>query len=536
MKVSKLTAGRLAALGAATAVAAASVLVAPSAAQAAACNGNQNYRGDINGDDVPDVAVGLPNHAGGKGAVDLHLSGGTSVLVDSSSAGVAPRAGDQFGRTVVLGDVDGDGCDDLVVGGPGAPNGGYVAVVLGGPSGVVAAGRFVIQNPGSTGADDFGASLALTRAHGAENLQTLWVGAPGTDVSGKKDAGTAYQFRLTTTGGETTRQQVGKVTTNTIGLGAGVQDDERLGEVMSLETDGDSVLIGVPRRDVGELTDAGAVVVVSPARAPGSGDNPTYDSQLITQDSSGVPDKAEAFDGFGASVAGGWREMAIGVPGEDIVKKPSKKSLRGLSKKAKKKALRKAEKAGRDVGAVQTYQYGSPSSLITRNSKANGKKIPGDRTRGDRFGTTVAYGEGLLCAGEAALAIGVPGDDVVLRKATKKTKKKKAKKAKIAVDAGSVVVIGGSNTKGCAMASLRQGDGTIPGKAERGDAFGTSLVVVFDRDNRSDREDKLIIGVPGEDEGSATDSGAITGYVDADRTGGPVTGLAYGHVLATVAQ
>jgi hypothetical protein len=536
MKVKQIKAGRVVALGAAAAVAAASVLVAPSASAAPACNGGQSYRGDVDGDDVPDTVVGVPNHASSKGAVDLHLADGTSKLIDSSAAGVTPRAGDQFGRSVALGDLDADGCDDLVVGAPGAPGGGYAAVILGGPTGIAASGHFVIENPGASG-DEFGTSLGLSRGYTTPTGSTsLWVGAPGATVTGKSDAGAVYHFDLRTQDDDVSATRLGKVTTNTVGLGAGAQAGERVGEVLTVAGDGSVVHLGVPRRDVDGEEDAGAVVTVSAAYRDGHGGKPTYSATLRTQNTKGVPDKAEAGDRFGAAIAAvNDDRFAVGVPGEDVWK-VKKKSLRGLSKKAKRKVVRKAQKAGTDVGAVQLFVMGRPLALATRTARYQGLDVPGSNTRGDRFGASLAYVQGLFCDGVDALAVGVPGADVVLKKAKKATKKKKAKKAKLAKNAGAVIVLADdASDSSCRPTLLAQGKG-LAGKAERGDAAGTAIAAVRDRDAYQGRTDRLLVGVPGEDVGSFVDAGEVNGYADVNRTGGPVAGLGYGSVLASVVQ
>lgn len=84
--------------------------------------------GDVNGDGIDDLAIGAPycGHPEGFGSGAVFVLYGsktfnTPMLVDLSQepldlAVFGERAGDKFGSDVALGDIDGDGADDLVVG------------------------------------------------------------------------------------------------------------------------------------------------------------------------------------------------------------------------------------------------------------------------------------------------------------------------------------------------------------------------------------------------------------------------------------
>jgi hypothetical protein len=157
--------------------------------------------GDFDGDGIGDVAVGAPNDdaAGTDSGSILILYGpvprGARVYRDADARISGNLPGGRFGASIAtIGDVDGDGRDDLLVGAPGSPTAserrGY-AVVLYGHGGLPLASTW--NNWGSrllgVGADDrFGASVAAIGDVDADGTPDFAVGAPGSDAGGA-DAG-----------------------------------------------------------------------------------------------------------------------------------------------------------------------------------------------------------------------------------------------------------------------------------------------------------------------------------------------------------
>jgi cysteine-rich repeat protein len=142
------------------------------------------FTGDLDGDAVPDAAFGAP------GGDYLHVySGGTGTLLYEAAPG-DPDA--LFGAKVVaLGDLDGDGIDELAAG---APLGGTVWVLSGATGTVVAR----IDEPTDQTLTLFGSSLAAVGDVDADGLDELAIGAPVTDVemgfNPYTDAGAVYVF------------------------------------------------------------------------------------------------------------------------------------------------------------------------------------------------------------------------------------------------------------------------------------------------------------------------------------------------------
>ncbi|MGC0376052.1 FG-GAP-like repeat-containing protein [Streptomyces sp. SAI-229] len=157
--------------------------------------------GDVNGDGYGDIVIGnswdpsteTPGTAKG-GSVDVVY--GTSYgpdgieRVNQNSAGVpgSNETGDNFGYEVSLGDINGDGHDDLVIGAPGEDLGefedaGMVTVLYGGDAGLLETGSQSLHQdtPGVPGGnetgDGFGGEVLLSDVTG-DGKADLTVGLP----------------------------------------------------------------------------------------------------------------------------------------------------------------------------------------------------------------------------------------------------------------------------------------------------------------------------------------------------------------------
>jgi hypothetical protein len=158
--------------------------------------------GDVNGDSVPDLAVGAPTYDRG----DLVDQG--QVVVFSGATGHvlytlhdrSPYAGGAFGSALArVGDVDGDDVPDLAVGAPAWDAGtccyqGAVFLFSG------ATGRRLLTlpprpQPGAL----FGYTLAGLGDVNGDGVPDLAVGAPGQDVRGLADLGQVFVFSVSTT-------------------------------------------------------------------------------------------------------------------------------------------------------------------------------------------------------------------------------------------------------------------------------------------------------------------------------------------------
>ncbi|MBK7857944.1 MAG: VCBS repeat-containing protein [Archangiaceae bacterium] len=151
--------------------------------------------GDLDGDGVPELAVGAPNHAVNGVGAD---TGAVTVLSGKSGAPLrqvdGAKAGDRFGTVLAsAGDLDGDGKPDFVVAEPGsvgsffeAPRAGRVRVF----SGATAAVLVELGSSAPTDVSDrFGATVLGLGDLDGDGRAELLVGAPGSKAVGA--AGTA---------------------------------------------------------------------------------------------------------------------------------------------------------------------------------------------------------------------------------------------------------------------------------------------------------------------------------------------------------
>lgn len=163
--------------------------------------------GDVNGDGLDDLIVGVPNANGSRGQAYVVLGGRDARptgRVNLSSLGnegflINGISGNDLAGSSVstAGDVNGDGLDDIIVGVPGANSGrGRAYLVFGKNNNIpvslsnLGTGGFVIN--GSTPLDRAGASVSAAGDVNGDGLDDLIVGVPDADLNNNVNAGQAY--------------------------------------------------------------------------------------------------------------------------------------------------------------------------------------------------------------------------------------------------------------------------------------------------------------------------------------------------------
>jgi FG-GAP repeat protein len=300
--------------------------------------GSSLTAGDFNGDGHDDLAVGVghveaPSGFGedvgsiaNAGAVNVIYGSATRLTATGNqrwhqnTTGIADATeqDDGFGSSLAAGDFDGDGFDDLAVGVPSEnvgsiENAGAVNVIYGSASRLTADGnQFWHQD--STGiaeaaeaSDFFGNSLTAGDFNGSghDDLAVgggvrLEFGGASEDVRSVQDAGAVNVIYGAGVGLRADGNQFWHQDSDGI-LDAAEAEDLFGFSLTAGDFNGsghDDLAVGVVFEDVGGFQDAGAVNVIygSATRLTATG------NQRWHQNSTGIADAAEQFDGFGFSL------------------------------------------------------------------------------------------------------------------------------------------------------------------------------------------------------------------------------------------
>lgn len=329
--------------------------------------------GDFNADGFADLAVGAPDKPlsghprAGVVVVDYGQSDGVTTQSttspgvreewDEDSTDVPDRAAnnERFGSSLVAGDVDGDGLEDLVVGISGEYVGGIadttggkyqagaVQPLRGTSAGLTAQGedQLSLDSPGIKGVaesrdggaypeesdgqwgDRFGATL-VSGDFDNDGFDDIVVGVPDKQVVGTD----SVQFHGAISvlyGGATLGERNRYLTEATSRVPGQASKDWQFAAGLAaadLNRDGyDDLAVGAPaNRHVPGIPGAGSVTVLFGGRSGVV----TADATRLTPASPGIPGRARANDQFGCTVqvldvfGGRADDLVIGVPGDRI--------------------------------------------------------------------------------------------------------------------------------------------------------------------------------------------------------------------------
>jgi hypothetical protein len=473
------------------------------AVAAADCQAATRVVGDVDGDGKSDLLVGVPAWSSNTGEVDLRLTTAPSEILTLTTSGLGiDKQGNAFGAAVVLADLNDDGCSDIIVGAPGANSGaGQVHIVLGAEDGFEATGGQTL-NSGATSGDRFGSSLAIAPNQAGTGFD-LWVGAPLDNVDSATDAGSVVHYVIKNINGDLDVDSVETITQNSPGVPGSAERSDHFGDELSATVRG--VLVGDQHEDVGNATDAGSITLLSNIDI-----DPGFDQALgWSQASRGVPGNAETGDHFGAAVSAFGEHIAAGVPDEDV-------------------------NGSANAGMVQLFSWSSATPVPTGEVKQYIPGVPGKVEAGDRFGAAAVHGRNMggCSDGSTQIAIGAPGEDIKINGLSM-------------VDAGTAVIFTPPPGSSC-IHGVDQGNPLSDGP-EKGDRFGITLALGRHGDDSA--SDRAYIGVPGEDGGAgmvqstpvgsgANSAGIIVGgsfKSSVGYSGGAQASMSYGTVIASPA-
>ena len=285
--------------------------------------------GDLDGDGVPDLAVGaFTDLTGGtrRGAVYVLFMNTDGTAKSSTKIATGYGGGpmlsdfDSFGRSVAsLGDLDGDGVADLAVGANGDDTGGRdrgaVHVLMMNIDGTVKSSTKIGGVPALSNGDSFGSSMESLGDLDGDGVADLAVGAYRDD-SGGRDRGAVHVLLMNTDGTVKSSTKIAS------GIGGGPELSNRDMFGSSVTSPGDLDGDGVPDLAVGAFFDStegtrrGAVHVLLM-----NADGTAKSSTKIASSSSGPA--LSDFDYFGSSVASlgdldgdGMADLAVGANGD----------------------------------------------------------------------------------------------------------------------------------------------------------------------------------------------------------------------------
>ena len=236
---------------------------------------------------APGEAIGTRQDAGavfityGSGT---GLDAATTQLVYGSTPGTPgiAEANDRFGQVLAAGDLTGDGIDELAIGIPHEDLGsqvsaGAVLVLTGASGGLQTAGSTLLtgSTPGLPGlgetGDEFGAALLIGNYDNGVGNELI-IGVPGESLGTTRNSGAVIIVDSDRSGPHADGSTM--IHGQTPGLPGWGETNDRFGSALALNSSGtsgrNSLVIGIPGEAVGDVENAGAIIELAPVFTGGA--------------------------------------------------------------------------------------------------------------------------------------------------------------------------------------------------------------------------------------------------------------------------
>ena len=356
--------------------------------------------GDLNNDGINDIAVGAAGS-------NYHPDGAIHVMFmyyseispaltfnDNTPNGPNLKNNDHFGTsTADIGDLNGDGISDIVVGAPGDSAGGdkrgAIHVMFMNRdrtiSSTIEINSNTLNGPILKNNDHFGTSTADIGDLNGDGISDIAVGAPG-DNAGGPDRGTIHVMVMNRDGTISSTIEINSNTPN----GPNLKNNDYFGysiaNIGDLNGDGISdIAVGAPFDDTGD-TSQGSVHILFMSY------NGTVSDAIEINSNTPNGPVLTSYDYFGSSIANigdlngdGISDIAVGAPGDNA--------------------------GGPDRGAIHIMLMnndGTVSDTIEINDIALNGPILNNK---DSFGSSIANIGDLNGDGISDIAVGAPGDN-----------------------------------------------------------------------------------------------------------------------------